>query len=77
MCVSQVEKGLYEVISVIERMDIDEHGRFYRAMEVRAKTASGIEFTVTVPKAQFKKENVDKLLTAEAKEIEAVRTLKK
>lgn len=71
------EITLYKTLTVIERMDIDEHGRFIRQVEVRAITKSGVEFTVAVPKAEFKRGEVEKLLTKEAEEIESVLALKK
>jgi len=69
--------GLYKVTGVIERMDMDEKGRFKRSVEVSAITTSGIEFTVMVSKAEFNKKGVDELLTKEAQELEAVRRLQK
>lgn len=67
--------GLYRVIGVIERMDIDEKGRFKRMVEISAITTSGIEYTVMLSKAEFSKKGADELLTKEAQELEAVRKL--
>ena len=72
---AQEKTGLYKVIGVIERMDIDEKGRFKRMVEVSAITASGIEFTVLLPKVDFSKKGADEMLTKEAQELEAVRKL--
>jgi hypothetical protein len=67
--------GLYKVTGVIERMDIDEKGRFKRMVEISAVTTSGIEYTVMMSKADFAKKLADEQLTKEAQELEAVRKL--
>ena len=69
--------ALYTVTSVIERMDIDEKGRFKRLVEVAAVTVTGTEFTLTIPKTEFSKKLADELLTKEATELEAVKGLSK
>jgi hypothetical protein len=74
---AQDKPGLYKVVSVIERMDIDSKGRFQRMIEIGAVTVSGIEFTVLMTKAEFTKESSDKRLTKEATELEAVKKLSK
>jgi hypothetical protein len=71
------EVTLYKVKNVIERMDIDERGRFNRMVEVVAETKSGIEFTVLVPKAEFTKTKAADRLEKEATELEAVKALTK
>jgi hypothetical protein len=71
------EVTLYKVKNVIERIDIDERGRFYRAVEVIAETKSGIEFSLLVPKAEFTKTKAADRLEKEAAELEAVRSLAK
>ena len=68
---------LYTVTSVIERMDIDEKGRFKRLVEVAATTTTGIEFTITIPKTEFSKQVADEQLTKEATALEAVKGLSK
>jgi len=72
---AQEKAGLYKVTGVIERMDIDEKGRFKRMVEVSAITTSGIEFTIMLSKADFNKKMADEMLTKEAQELEAVRKL--
>jgi len=69
--------ALYTVTGVIERMDIDEKGRFKRMVEVSAITVTGTEFTITIPKTEFTKKLADEMLTKEATELEAVKTLSK
>jgi len=77
MATTEQKPSIFEVISTIERMDIDEKGRFHRIIEVSAKTASGIEFTETFPKAGITKAKVASTLEARAKELEAIRALRK
>jgi len=71
------EVTLYRVKNVIERMDVDERGRFTRLVEVVAETKSGIEFTVLLPKAEFTKTKAGDRLEKEAEQLEAVRGLAK
>ena len=71
------EVTLYKVKNVIERMDIDERGRFSRMVEVVAETKSGIEFSLLVPKAEFTKTKAADRLEIEAAELEAVKALTK
>ena len=72
---TQEKGGLYKVTGVIERMDMDEKGRFKRMVEVSAITTSGIEFTVLLSKVDFNKKLADEMLMKEAQELEAVRKL--
>jgi len=70
--------SLYEVISnPIERMEIDEKGRFKKVVEVTARTASGIEFTEVVDKSKATPANLDKILSERAKALEGIRALRK
>jgi len=71
----EIKSELFHVTGVIERMDIDEKGRFHRMVEVSAITASGIEYTIMMSKAEFSKKGADELLTKEAQELESVRKL--
>ena len=66
---------LYKVLTVIERMDIDEKGRFVRSIETRAETVSGIEFTVIVPKLGATKDTIEAALVKEATELEKIKGL--
>jgi len=71
------EVTLYQVKNVVERMDIDEKGRFNRMVEVTAETKSGVEFTILLPKIEFTKTKAADRLEKEAETLEAVRSLSK
>ena len=58
-------------------MDITPEGTFQRIKEVQAETKSGVKYTILIPVDEFSKEEADKRLSKEAKEIEDTLALKR
>jgi len=67
---------LYRVTGIFERVDITEKGTFRRFVEVKFVTKSGVESSIMIPKEKFRKEEVEKRIEKEAKEIEETLALK-
>lgn len=66
---------MYHDVTVVERTEITPVGKVMKVYNVSAYTKKDIYFTITVPEADFSKENVGKLLTEKAKLLESVTEL--
>jgi len=66
----------YTVDDITERTTISRIGAVQKIYRIAATTASGFNFTVEVPEADFaNKEKVDQVLSEKAGHIEAVKKL--
>ena len=70
------EIRLFKVVDMVKRTGIDKHGEVKQYYDVYFETKSGIRSNVTVP-ADMSKEEIEKVITAEAEKIEHVVGLKK
>jgi hypothetical protein len=61
---------LFKIESILERTAISPEGEFYKVMEVRYITRSGIRGTVDIKKTEFSKEKVREVVEKEARALE-------
>lgn len=66
---------LYHDVDVVERTDITPVGKAVKVYHVSAYTKGDTYFTIRVTEKDFSKEQVAKLLTAEAALIESIKEL--
>lgn len=66
----------YTIVSQTPRMDTDAAGQVVPSVEVRFTTKPSAQpGRVSVPQSQFTPDNVDRIVSAEAANIEAVQAL--
>jgi len=66
---------LFKVNSITKRVKLTATGEFLDVYEVSFTTKLGIIGSVEIPAAQFDKERVKEMITAEATELEEVMSL--
>jgi len=66
---------MYHDVEVVERTEMTPVGKINKVYRVSAYTNKDAYFTLTVPEKQFNKENVDKLLTDRATELNDIMSL--
>jgi len=68
---------LYEVVDVRERTTVTPEGTFQKLMEVTFRTRGGTVASLMIPEEEFSQAEAAKRVEERAKEIEAVRALRK
>ncbi len=63
---------LYEVMDIVETVNITKSGDVEKIHKVRARTPAGQQFTIDIRDADFTEKSARELLTARAKMIESI-----
>lgn len=63
---------MYEVVDIVEMVNITKTGDVEKIHKVRARTLAGQQFAIDIPEKDFSEKSVRDLLSARAKMIESI-----